>query len=154
MKHQLKTIDLINFESKTQIAGQFGNGISKSLNIKTIVTDQNEAYSLFTVENHGQVIFSHSNLEMAIKAYNIESGLAYNVDTFSSEEWLKINYNLEPMQILRGTRNNNDYKIESVVKADNIGHWKTKYPVVINLTNSNNTGDDDPKVTIEQLFGH
>lgn len=149
MLYQLKTTDLQNFESKTQIAGQFGNGISKSLNIKTAITSNNEAYSLFTVENHNKVIFSHSNLELAINAYNSISSI--NTDEFSPEKWLKVNYNLKPMQILRGFKAKDGWIIKTARETDNIGHFRTNYPVVLEIYNINN---ENETITLEQLFGY
>jgi hypothetical protein len=68
--HQLQTSELKNFESKTQIAGQFGNGHHKSLNIKTIITINNQIVSQFTVEERNKEIYVTDNLELAILAYN------------------------------------------------------------------------------------
>jgi hypothetical protein len=70
MSHQLKTSELQNFESKTQIAGQFGSGYNKSLNIKTIVTIHNQIVSQFIVEENRKEIYISDNLELAILAYN------------------------------------------------------------------------------------
>jgi len=70
MSHQLNTSDLQNFESKTQIAGQFGGGYNKSLNIKTIVTIHNQIVSQFTVEENRKEIYISDNLELAIRSYN------------------------------------------------------------------------------------
>lgn len=70
MSHQLQTSELQNFESKTQIAGAFGQGQHKSLNIKTIVTIHNQIVSQFTVEDHRKEIYISDNLELAILAYN------------------------------------------------------------------------------------
>lgn len=70
MNHQLQTGDLQNFESKTQLAGQFGQGVNKSLNIRTIVTITNQIVSNFTVEHNKQEVFLTDNLESAIVRYN------------------------------------------------------------------------------------
>jgi hypothetical protein len=68
--HQLQTSELKNFESKTQIVGQFGNGYHKSLNIKTIITINNQIVSQFTVEERNKEIYVTDNLELAILSYN------------------------------------------------------------------------------------
>jgi hypothetical protein len=70
MSHQLQTSELQNFESKTQIAGAFGQGQHKSLNIKTVVTINNQIVSNFTVEERYKEIYVSDNLELAIRAYN------------------------------------------------------------------------------------
>ena len=70
MSHQLQTSELQNFESKTQIAGAFGQGQHKSLNIKTVVTINNQIVSNFTVEERYKEIYVSDNLELAILAYN------------------------------------------------------------------------------------
>ena len=70
MSHQLTTTDLQNFQSKTQIAGHFGNGHHKSLNIQTIITIHNQIVSQFTVEERNKEIYILDNLKLAILAYN------------------------------------------------------------------------------------
>ena len=70
MAHQLNISDLQSFESKTQLAGEFGNGNHKSLNIKTIITIHNKIVSQFIVEERKQEIYVSDNLELAILAYN------------------------------------------------------------------------------------
>ena len=50
MLHQIKITDLNTFESKQQIAGVFGNGKNKSLNIISKVLKSGKIYSYYSVE--------------------------------------------------------------------------------------------------------
>lgn len=68
-KHLLEIKDLENFQSKTQIAGAFGNGNNKSLNIVTTFVED-ELYSYFTMEVSRQEQLQTPYLDSAIKEYN------------------------------------------------------------------------------------
>lgn len=70
MKHKLKIENMFNFESKTQIAGSFGKGENKSLNIVTKITILGEVTSVITVEKYGIVVFTTTVLKDAINTYN------------------------------------------------------------------------------------
>lgn len=70
MKHTIEPKDLDCFESKTQIAGAFGRGEDKSLNIFTKVTIAHKIHSRFTVEHRNNEIFQSEDLKEAIIEYN------------------------------------------------------------------------------------
>lgn len=70
MSHQLELIDLMSFQSKTRIAGAFGNGQNKSLNIVSEIGMLGLLTSKFTLEHNSKVIYTTDVLLNAIQAYN------------------------------------------------------------------------------------
>ena len=55
MNHQIKASDLQNFESKTQLAGQFGGEVNKALFLVTKIGTTKEVVSFFIVEQDKEV---------------------------------------------------------------------------------------------------
>lgn len=70
MNHQINTTDLQNFESKTQLAGQFGEEIHKALYVVTSISSFGEVFSYFTVEKHKIVLLTTKDLKEAVTRYN------------------------------------------------------------------------------------
>jgi hypothetical protein len=70
MNHQIKASDLQNFESKTQLAGQFGGEIHKALFLVTQISVFREVISHFQVEQDKMIVLSTLSLEGAVARYN------------------------------------------------------------------------------------
>ncbi len=69
-KHVLNIDDLANFESRIQIAGSFGNGNNKSLEIVSKITIRDQIFSCFVVSDHNIARLTTTNLSKAITEYN------------------------------------------------------------------------------------
>ena len=70
MNHQLNTTDLQNFESKTQLAGQFGEKVNKALFLFTKIGTTKEVISFFIVEQDKESYISTYSLVEAVEVYN------------------------------------------------------------------------------------
>lgn len=70
MSHTLSLEDLESFESRTTLAGSFGKGDNKSLNVVNKITITGDIHSQFTVEHHRNVVFTSQRLIDAIMHYN------------------------------------------------------------------------------------
>lgn len=62
--------ELENYEIEKQLAGEFGKGKSKSLNMITTITKKLPHSINFVVKSHKKVVFNSIDIEEAIKAYN------------------------------------------------------------------------------------
>lgn len=70
MNHQIQASDFQYFESKTQLAGQFGGEIHKVLFIVTKLDRYNEVIVNFQVEENRVTVISTPNLKEAVEKYN------------------------------------------------------------------------------------
>lgn len=67
------------------------------------------------------------------------------------QEWLKINYGLEVGSTIN--YNGLELAIKSVKETDNIGHFRTQYPVVIGIDNPDSIFPEKTEwITIEAVF--
>lgn len=72
------------------------------------------------------------------------------IDALSPEKWLLTNYGIKVGDTLKTTIVRIGWIVDDIAKADNIGHFRTDYPVVLKIHNDSGKID---KVTIETLFG-
>ncbi len=70
----------------------------------------------------------------------------------SPQEWLKINYNLQIGN--RVVLTNRSTQIIMIKATDNIGHFRTKYPVVIGVENNDNANKAIDWITLESIIGY
>ncbi len=65
------------------------------------------------------------------------------------QEWLKFNYNLQIGN--RVVTGKNTGIIINVLETDNIGHFRTKYPVIVVV---DNLKEEPQKITLESILGY
>lgn len=69
----------------------------------------------------------------------------------TAQEWLKFNYNLEIGS--KFTFKGKTEKVKNIKETDNIGHYKTDYPVVIGIHDEHSVFPEKIDwITIESIF--
>ena len=69
-KHTITVDEIANFEAKYQLAGSFGDGENKSLEIRSYLYYTGEIKSVFVVLNKDKVVSKYRTIEPAVKKYN------------------------------------------------------------------------------------
>lgn len=72
------------------------------------------------------------------------------------QEWLKFHYSIEIGDSI-STKSGRNVEVKNIKETDNIGHFRTTYPVVIGIHNPElefKFSDSVEWITIESIYGY